>query len=77
MKTRPIPTIYLDEKIGKLNAQYARLELQGQHGVDQTETLIEIDDLSRVIRMEAQKWIASTLGEAIDSVVIEELGGTR
>ena len=57
-KVTRIPTFYFDEKIGKLNAQFERLQLEGDHGVDQRETLREIVDLTKVIRLEAQKWIA-------------------
>jgi len=57
-----VPTIYLDEKIGKLNRMYDDLEAQGKAGMDQQLTLRLIDDLARVIRQEAQKWAAVLKG---------------
>lgn len=56
-KPTAVPTVYFDEKIGKLNRLYADLESQGENSMDQTETLRLIDDLARVIRMEAQQWL--------------------
>ena len=72
-KNRPIPIWYLDEKIGHLNSQYQRLVLQGEHGVDQLDTLREIEDYARVIRLEAQKWIGDRQQPTRDDVVIADM----
>lgn len=63
--TRPVPTIYFVEKIANLNAHLDRLEVQGQHNLDQSETLTEIDSLARVIQMEAQRWMSVPDNETV------------
>lgn len=60
-----VPLWYLDEKIGKLNRLYADLEAQGNAGMDQTETLRLIDDMTDAIKREAQKWINVQLTDAL------------